>query len=73
MAPVTVAWLDIGSRTGVCPRCIPGGVARNALACDLLPVDAAEAAGKACVECNEPLAGNAYDGSRVLQQEWVVA
>jgi hypothetical protein len=69
----TVAWMDIGDRVGLCPRCIDGPMARNAAACDLVPVGVAGALGKACARCSEPLAGDALAGARILAEEWVVA
>lgn len=55
-APPVVAWLDIGSRVGLCPSCIHPAQARNPGASDLIPVTAEEADGKGCAECGEPLA-----------------
>lgn len=69
----TVAWLDIGSRVGLCPIHVLSVQARNPLAFDLVPVPVAGALGKACAECGSPLAGDAREGARVLVEEWVVA
>ncbi len=70
MSAFTVAWMDQGDRVGLCPRCIPGAVARNAAICDLTPVDAKQAAGKGCAECGEPLAARpGYGAHAMLESE----
>lgn len=65
-----VAWMDIGDQIGVCPRCVPGEIARHPAVFDVVPVTVTEAHGIACAECGEPLVGDARVGAEVLVQEW---
>ncbi len=72
MTVFTVAWMDQGDRVGLCRDAFPVLSLSNAAACDLVPVDAEQAAGKGCAECGESLVGDAREGSRILMQEWEV-
>jgi hypothetical protein len=68
----TVAWLNIETQAGTCPRHTMPTEARDPELMGLVPVDANRAQGKACTECGAPLAGDPREGARVLMQEWCV-
>lgn len=57
MSSPTVAWLDIRTREGWCPKHVTGAESSRPERMGLVPIDARAARGKGCAveRCGEPL------------------